>query len=275
MDIQLDGVQKTLLMPLYGRAKLSRVSNDLLVDSKAVEIVDSLDFDFSAIEKNTTYAGHIYYLVRAKIIDDSILDYLENHPQATIINLGSGLDTTFYRIDNKLIRWYDIDLPGVIELRNMLIPETERSKYIKSSIFDMDWIKSIKSSNNILFICTGVFEYFDKEQVVEFLVSLAENFPGSEIIFNTTSNNKLNSYFVKKNMKKMGMNASPTRMGNIINCLKRLRDKLTIVEYYSLESKIELKKIFDKKILKQLKNYYAVMRVKIIHLRLSSDTAVI
>ena len=56
-------------------------------------------------------------LVRAKMLENSINEYLINHPKATIVSLGAGLDTTFSRVDNGLLIWYDIDLPDVIEIR--------------------------------------------------------------------------------------------------------------------------------------------------------------
>jgi len=270
MDIHLEGVQKTLLLPLYGRAKLSKENNPLLSDNRAVEIVDKLNYDFNEINKNTPYVAHIYALLRAKIIDDSIVKHLRRHPKATIINLGAGLDTTFYRVDNNLISWYDIDLPQVIELRNRLIPETSRSKCIKASIFDMDWVNSIEPADCILFICMGVFEYFDKRQVIEFLIQLSEKFPDSEIIFNTTSNNALNTILLQHNMKLMAMEVSPTSLGNIFKSLKRLKEKMVIVEHYSILSRISLKGIFSKKILRLLRIFCLIMQAKIIHIRFSS-----
>ncbi len=39
MKIDLKDVQKTLLLPLWGRAKLSKMGNPVLNDPKAVEIV--------------------------------------------------------------------------------------------------------------------------------------------------------------------------------------------------------------------------------------------
>ena len=38
--------------------------------------------------------------LRAKHFDDKIKAYLTEHPHASIVNIGAGLDTTFYRVDN-------------------------------------------------------------------------------------------------------------------------------------------------------------------------------
>jgi hypothetical protein len=37
--------------------------------------------------------------------------YIERYPEATVINIGAGLDTTFSRVANGKMRWYDLDLP--------------------------------------------------------------------------------------------------------------------------------------------------------------------
>jgi hypothetical protein len=47
-------------------------------------------------------------------------EFIEKHPEATIVNIGCGLDTTFSRIDNGKIQFYELDLPDVIALRKNL-----------------------------------------------------------------------------------------------------------------------------------------------------------
>jgi len=267
MDVQLTGVQKTLLFPLYGRAKLSKENNPLLTDHKAIEIVDKLNFDFGQINENASYAGFLNSLLRAKAIDDTIIRFLEQHPKASVVNLGCGLDTTFYRVDNHLINWYDVDLPDVIHLRRTLITETDRSKCIAASIFDLNWADRINPGKPVFFICAGVFEYFRKQQVIDFMLRLSDRFGGGEIIFNTTSGNPLNAYFSKRNMKRIGMDASPAVMGNIIGSLVKHKEKMTVTEYYPLKSRMTNKYNFDKKRRKQIRTFYLLMQTKMIHIR--------
>ncbi len=47
--------------------------------------------------------------------------HIKEQPHASVVNLGAGLDTEFYRIDNGTIRWYDLDLPDVIEIRKQIL----------------------------------------------------------------------------------------------------------------------------------------------------------
>jgi O-methyltransferase involved in polyketide biosynthesis len=51
VSIEKGNIQETLLLPLWGRAYETQKANPRLVDKKAVEIVEKLDYDFSAIVK--------------------------------------------------------------------------------------------------------------------------------------------------------------------------------------------------------------------------------
>ena len=74
-------------------------------------------------------------------MDRIIRDFLERRPNGAIVQLGCGLETTYYRCDNGRARWYAVDLPHVIEYRRGLLPEPERECYISGNAFAKDWIK--------------------------------------------------------------------------------------------------------------------------------------
>lgn len=100
------------------------------------------------------------------------------------MNIGAGLDTAFYRVDNGLVHWYDLDLPNVIELRRQLLPETDRTTYISKSLFDASCYKDINGTEKgVLIIAGGVLFYFEESQVKLFFSILADNLPGVEIVF--------------------------------------------------------------------------------------------
>ena len=271
MKINLEGIQQTLLIPLWSRAKLSKENNSILIDLKAVDIVDKIQYDFSKIDKYFPYFLQIMNLVRAKMLENSINEYLIDHPKATIINLGAGLDTTFYRVDNGFLSWYDIDLSDVMEIRKKLIPETERSHYIGESIFEMQWIKYInKIKDGLLFISGGVLEYFNKNVVKKFFSDLADNFPESEIVFNTTRMNIIGTFFVYRTMKRIGMKALPTKW--VISNIRRIKQwdkRIVVLEQYPLFSKIKMEASWNKNIIKMIKLYDKWEVVNIVHLKFS------
>ena len=110
--LQEQTVQATMFLAIYGRAKASRMFPDILRDNEAIRIVNSMDYDFTDIDKSygTEYAI-LCCLLRAKRLDERCLAYIREHPDGVVVNLGAGLDTTFSRVDNGSVRWYNLDLP--------------------------------------------------------------------------------------------------------------------------------------------------------------------
>ena len=187
VSIELGNIQRTLLLPLWGRAVETQKKEPLLVDKTAVEIVEKINCDFSAMSKDLSAISLFGWIRRSLLIDTVIKQFIEKHPKATIVNIGCGLDTTFDRIDNGTIRWYDLDMPDTIELRRKFIQENERRQYIASSFLDYDWLKRLIIEDNILFIAAGVFYYFEEFQIKDFLHKIADLSPESEIVFDATS----------------------------------------------------------------------------------------
>lgn len=187
IPVELGSVQKTLLLPLWGRAIETRKKEPLLIDRTAIEIINKLDYDFSTIAANINEVVQVGWIARSLLIDNTIKRFLEKGPQSTIVNIGCGFDTTFDRVDNGVLTWYDLDLPDVIELRRQFIPENERRKYIVGSFLDYEWFDHLKAEKSILFVAAGVLCYFEESQIKDFFKKIADSFPGSEMIFDAYS----------------------------------------------------------------------------------------
>jgi len=187
ISVELGDVQKTLFLPLWGRAFETKKEKPLLRDRIALEIIEKVDYDFASITKNIAVLSQVAWIMRSIYIDAVIKDFLEKHPKATIVNIGCGMDTTFDRIDNGLLLWYDLDLPDVIELRRKFIEESERRKFISASFLDAGWLKEIIVEDSVLIIAAGVFYYFEEDEVKAFLKRLADIFPQCEIFFDACS----------------------------------------------------------------------------------------
>jgi O-methyltransferase involved in polyketide biosynthesis len=198
IDIKLKNAQETLLLPLWGRAVETQKNEPLLIDKTANEIIDRIDYDFSTITKNISEISRMGWVARSLHFDQIITHFLEKHPKATILNIGCGLDTTFERVDNGAIHWYDLDLPDVIELRRQFIKEDTRRKFITGSFLDYDWLDEVQVTDSILFLAAGVFYYFEEHQIKEFFIKLADVLPGCEIVFDATSSIKMANKMVLK-----------------------------------------------------------------------------
>ncbi|MCD7998782.1 MAG: class I SAM-dependent methyltransferase [Clostridiales bacterium] len=81
------------------------------------------------------------------------------------MNLGSGLDARFFRVDNGRILWFDIDLPDAMAVRQRFFKEDKRVRQIASSILEPQWTERIPKGRPLLFLIEGVLMYFTEEQV--------------------------------------------------------------------------------------------------------------
>ncbi len=187
IKVGLGNIQKTLFMPVWARAVETGKPNPMLVDNTAVQILESVDFDFVTMTQNVPEISQVSWVARCKRFDMVIKEFIAKHPNGTIVNIGCGLDTTYERINNQNVIWYDLDLPDVIELRKKFLCETANRKFIASSFLDTKWFDVISHPKEILFISAGVFVYFNEEEIKEFLLKLVDSFPGAELFFDVTS----------------------------------------------------------------------------------------
>jgi O-methyltransferase involved in polyketide biosynthesis len=187
IKVEIGDVQKTLFMPVWARAVETKKKEPLLIDQTALEIIDSVDFDFSQMSGNLPEISQIAWIARCKRFDMVVNDFITKHPSGTIVNLGCGLDTSYERIENNTIQWIDLDLPDVIELRKKFLKETDNRKFISRSFLDTSWFDDININDQVLFISSGVFVYFEEMQIRDFIINVADRFEDAELLFDVTS----------------------------------------------------------------------------------------
>jgi O-methyltransferase involved in polyketide biosynthesis len=187
IKVKLGNIQRTLFMPVWARAVETKKDNPVLIDKKAVDIIESVDFDFAPMSENIPEISQISWIARCKRFDLVLRDFISRHPYGTIVNIGCGLDTTYERISNNNILWYDLDLPDVIALRKRFLNETNRRIFISSSFLEKEWLNDIIINDKVLFISAGVFEYFEETEIKDFLINIADRLNDCELFFDVTS----------------------------------------------------------------------------------------
>jgi O-methyltransferase involved in polyketide biosynthesis len=187
IKVELGDIQKTLFMPVWARAVETKKENPILVDRTALEIIDTVDFDFSHMTDNLSEISQIAWIARCKRFDMIVNEFIDYHPGGTVVNIGCGLDTSYERINGNSIQWYDLDLPDVIELKKKFQKETDKRRFISSSFLDTNWFDNIAINDKILFISTGVFVYFEESEIRNFVIRVADRFGDTEMFFDVTS----------------------------------------------------------------------------------------
>ena len=221
---KLGVVEDTLFVPMLGRIYASEYCPQILYDKKALELKNKLPSDL--IEQNMQ---NQYTLLasasRSANMDRFIQSFLELKPNGVIVQLGCGLETTYYRCDNGRTRWYAVDLPHVIEYRRGLLPEPERELYISGDAFVKDWIKKVRNDvldAPILVTAGGLFHYFEEHKVIALLRMLGQ-FGNMEVVFDTV-NKKGMAMMQKKYMKQVGH--ADAQMFFFVDAAKELAAKI-------------------------------------------------
>ena len=185
--IKKDSVQETLIIPLYSRKICSSLYPNIYYDKTAVDLINQIDYDFSEIEKKSKSLmqrfGALEVAARQSDLTYEIKDYLKNHPYASIVNLGCGLDNTGRNCDNGKCKIYNLDFLDVIKVRNELLPPLDREENIACNLNDVEWFDKIDNSNGAIFFASGVFYYFLNDEVKNLIVKMANYFNDSVLVF--------------------------------------------------------------------------------------------
>ncbi|GAA1983480.1 class I SAM-dependent methyltransferase [Catenulispora subtropica] len=181
VKVQLGAVQQTLFIPLAGRARESRRKHPLVRDPKAAQIMAAVDFDAARYSRGW---GAGVTVLRTAVFDEFVRGFLADHPEGTVVELGTGLNSRFDRVDNGRTRWIDLDLPDTVELRRRFFEDTDRRRMVAASVLDEDWMAVVAASPGpYLFVAEGVLVYLDEAPTV--LTRIAERFPGALLVFDT------------------------------------------------------------------------------------------
>ena len=172
--MNLEGVEKTMLLTLFAKAKHSQEKNHKFYDSKAIEVISKVDYDFSAAERDKMM--QFGTISRTIVLDDMVSDYIRAHPDCTIVNIASGMDTRFNRLDNARINWYNVDLKNSADYRLKYIKDSDRVTTLAYSAMDPAWADEIQIRNDVLFIVEGLTMYLKEKDVADILNIIDSNF---------------------------------------------------------------------------------------------------
>lgn len=180
--VELGPAQETLLIPLYGRAREMQRSRPWMRDERAVELVDSIDYDFSKFS-GPTLTGSV---LRAAFFDHWVGQFLADHPDGTVVEIGAGLNTRYERLDNGRAHWLELDLPDAIELRRRFFEDTDRRTMLAGSVTDPDWEPvAAAMPGPWCLVSEAVLIYVAEDGVRDVVSRVADGFPGSTLLMDT------------------------------------------------------------------------------------------
>lgn len=173
----MDGVNKTLFIPLYGKALVSR-RGLILHDPKAEEIWNSAGFSLRGKAASKWLA---YYMgMRSAVFDRWVSAQAAAAPDACILHLGCGLDSRCLRVETGA-DWYDVDFPEVIALRRQYFAEAGNYHMTPSDIRDENWLAEIPHREAIV-VMEGISMYLRPEELAQVLGNLTAHFESVHLL---------------------------------------------------------------------------------------------
>ncbi|PKN84657.1 MAG: hypothetical protein CVU46_13540 [Chloroflexi bacterium HGW-Chloroflexi-8] len=179
----LQGVAKTMLVPLACRAIETIRPDAIIHDPRAVALYETLggsrEFLLGMSEND-----RLFTVMRMRQFDTFARAFLARNPGGLVVDIGCGLDTRFHRLDDGTLNWLGVDLPEVIQLRRQWLPDSERCTTIAQPMFEIGWFEEVARLNKaVIFLAEGVFPYFSTSDVKPMLLAMAERFPAGELVF--------------------------------------------------------------------------------------------
>ena len=156
----MNEVNKTMYIPLYGKAYVSR-KGIILKDKSAEDIWARAGFELKGKSASKWLA---YYMgMRARVFDDWTRERIEENPDATVIHIGCGLDSRIERVGGAG-SWYDIDFPEVIAERRKYFKDTDSYSMLCADAGEDGWIGSL-SGDSAIVVMEGVSMYLPPDRL--------------------------------------------------------------------------------------------------------------
>lgn len=183
VSIEKGSVQETLMLPLFGRYKANKRYPRLFKDTTAKTIIDRIDYDIEQADMGK--GPQLVYGMRQDITERMARRFLNEHPDALVINIGCGLDTIFDHIDNGRCRFANVDFPEVIEFRTRLFEHRDRTVNIGMDANDHNWMDFVgyNEGDSVFIMSCGVLFYFQREDVQRLIDAIGRRFPGAVMCF--------------------------------------------------------------------------------------------
>lgn len=169
----MNGVNKTLYIPLYGKAYVSK--KGVILNDKTAELIwEKEGFELKGKSKSKWLA---YYMgMRSAVFDKWLKEQMDADNEALILHIGCGMDSRIYRVGTNGHTWYDVDFPDVIEERKLYYQEDEFYHMIESDARENAWIQTFPEGKNAIIVMEGVTMYFKPEELNRLLKDLANRF---------------------------------------------------------------------------------------------------
>ncbi len=168
----MSNVNKTLYIPLYGKAFVSKLGL-FLQDEWAQRIWEEEQFALKGKSKSKYLA---YYMgIRAAVFDEWVKSCLSQTDDAVVVAIGCGMDSRAQRIDTHAL-WYDVDFPEVIAERKRYYSENDCYHMLVGDAREDAWLARIPQKKHAIVVMEGVSMYLTAEEKRGLMAAISNRF---------------------------------------------------------------------------------------------------
>jgi len=169
----MNSVNKTLYIPLYGKAYVSK-KGVILKDKKVEEIWSKEGFALKGKSKSKWLA---YFMgIRAAVYDRWTKEKMDELKDSVVIHIGCGLDSRVLRVGTNSHKWYDIDFAEVINERKLYYIEDETYKMLVGDARKPKWLREIPEAKSAVVIFEGISMYLKTDEIKALFSALNSHF---------------------------------------------------------------------------------------------------
>jgi O-methyltransferase involved in polyketide biosynthesis len=180
----MDSVNKTLYIPLYGKAYVSN-RGLFLRDEKAEQIWGAEGFTLNGKSKSKWLA--FYMGIRAAVFDDWVRCQLELAEDAVVIHLGCGLDSRVLRVGTHKCLWYDVDFGEVLQERQRYYSNSDHYRMLSGDARDCSWLGEIPKAKRGIVVMEGVSMYLTSLELQQLQGELCDHFEQLNVLLDCYS----------------------------------------------------------------------------------------
>lgn len=176
--------EQELLIPLYDRALCTQSYGSLFEDKAALKVCEACQtgkrkehadaFSFlSAYEQS-------HYIAVCR-------NFIRRNSGVTIVEIGCGLSTLLFQVDNKKTHWIEIDMPEVLQLRRDFgFDRNSRIEQMACDPWDFTWINRVKSraSEDIVFVVHQRCLWWSAKKFKELVQDIDSQFSNALLLLN-------------------------------------------------------------------------------------------
>jgi O-methyltransferase involved in polyketide biosynthesis len=192
-----------MLATLYAKALDADAPHSILNDHYAKAAVARIEYDWETTTITARRAPSV--AVRSAHFDNWTRQFLAVHRESVVLHVGCGLDARVYRLDpGDGVRWYDIDYPDVIALRQRVYPGRMNCRMLPASVTDPSWLAEIPADRPVLLLGEGLTMYLTNDDGLALLRRVVDRFRSGELQFDAFSRFAIRTQWINSVVRRSG-----------------------------------------------------------------------